>query len=223
MGEVWVLAFDIETTGSRPDNGDIIAIGACVMNSQFEKLSGLFLKGYFPAETVFEKRCKEEFWDKNIATLKHLTYDGPLGREERKKEMICEFQGFRSFWEKKADSEGIKFALCSDNNVFDGGFINDYIWTYTSTNLCLPIPYRASDQKYAPFWETHAQQRGLLMAADPEFKGDWGLTKRIAELYEVPECPVLHDHDPSNDAYTIAFEQQVLLGIRDGRIKRRAQ
>ena len=59
------------------------------------------------------------------------------------------------------------------------------------------------------------------MAVDPSYKNNWGYTKRISELYDVPEQRVNHDHNPANDAYTIAFEQQVLFGIREGRISRK--
>lgn len=221
MPEIWVLAFDIEATGSRSDNGDIIAIGASVVDSAFNELGTMFVKGYFPGETVFEERCKKEFWNDHPDKLISFTYEGTLDRRSKQWDMILQFQAFREKWEKKAVHEGKKLELCSDNNVFDGGFINEYITKYTGPTEYLPIPYTASTKKYAPFWETHAQQRGLLMAVDPDFKEDWGLSKRIAELYDVPKCPVSHDHNPANDARTIAHEQQVLLAIRDGRIKRR--
>jgi hypothetical protein len=50
---------------------------------------------------------------------------------------------------------------------------------------------------------------------------EWGLTNVIASVYEVPTCDVKHDHNPANDAYTIAFDAQVLFGIMDKKIKRR--
>lgn len=221
MTNVWVLAFDIEATGSRPDNGDIIAIGASVVDSVFNELASFFVKGYSPDETIFEERCKTEFWDKHPDKLKTFIYDGDLPRCERQWDMILKFQDFRANWEKKAAHEGKALELCSDNKVFDGGFINEYITKYTRPDAYLPIPYTASTKKYKPFWETHSEQRGLLMAVDPGFKGHRGYSKRIAELYDVPKCPVSHDHNPANDARTIAHEQQVLLAIRDGRIKRR--
>lgn len=216
-----VLAFDIETTGSRPDNGDIIGIGASVVDDDFVQLDALFLGGYFPNETVFEPRCKEEFWDKNTHVLQLLEYKGSLTREQRKQEMTKSFQNFRAKWEQEASRIGAKFEICCDNTAYDAFFINAYICKYTTPEEDLPLPYNASDQRYRPFWETHAQQRGLLMLADPCWDCDWGLQKRIAGIFDVPTCPVNHDHNPSNDAYTIAFEQQVLFAIRDGRIKGR--
>lgn len=107
----------------------------------------------------------------------------------------------------------------TDNNVFDGGLVNELIKKYLDVE---PIPYSASEpQEYKPFWETFSQQKGLLAAVDPSFKSDWGLTDRIFQLYDVQKPSVNHDHNPVNDAYTIAYDQQVLFGIRDGRIRKR--
>jgi len=88
----------------------------------------------------------------------------------------------------------------------------------------MPIPYTASTGEYGSFWETFSQQRGLLMEVDPQFtvNNDWGYSGRIAELYDLPrKATGLVSHHPCDDAYEIAYDQQVLLGIRDGTIKRR--
>ena len=212
-----VLAFDIERSGGT-DKHDTIAIGASIVNDHFVELDSLFLKGYFPSDTVFEQRCWDEFWSKNQDKLEMFAYNGDLCKQEREAEMINSFQAFRLKWETFCKENNCKLELVSDNNVYDGGFINQLIFDYLP--LMLPIPYN-TQQKYKSFWETHSEQRGLLMGIDPEFKHDWGLTKRIGELFNVPTMLKSHDHNPANDAYTIAFEQQVMLGIRDGRISRR--
>jgi hypothetical protein len=59
------------------------------------------------------------------------------------------------------------------------------------------------------------------MIVDPNYKKDWDFTKRINELYETPVIEKKHDHNPANDAYTIGYDQQVLLNIRSGRVKMR--
>ena len=87
----------------------------------------------------------------------------------------------------------------------------------------LPIPFNAIDKKYDSFYETYSEQRGLLMAIDPQFvqENSYGYTRRIEELFDIPKyTKKSHDHNPANDAYTIACEQQVLLGIMNGTIKR---
>ncbi len=199
-----VLAFDIERSGAT-NKYDTIGIGASVVDTNLHELDSLFLPGYFEKDTIFESRCWNEFWSKNLDALNLLKYTGTKNKKERELEMITHFQTFRKKW---PDAE-----LVSDNNVFDGGFINDLIFNYLDDNM--PIPYK--NNQYSSFWETHSQQRGLLMIVDPEYKGDYDFSKRIAKLYNIPDPQKQHDHNPANDAYTIAYDQQILLGIRDGR------
>jgi len=133
--------------------------------------------------------------------------------------MIQEFQSFRARWEKYAKDKQINFLLVSDNNIFDGGFINELIFKHLPTTL--PIPYSASTGNYEAFFETHSVQKGFLMAVDPSYQDNWGLSNRISELFDIPEPDKKHDHNPANDAFSIAFEQQVLFAIQEGSIKRR--
>ena len=132
--------------------------------------------------------------------------------------MIQTFQNFREEWELRAKSFNKKLEIVSDNKIFDGEFINNLIYTYLPTELPFNAHTRpeAKYQDYNSFWETHSEQRGLLMAVDPNFNSDWGLTKRLNELYYIPSPLKLHSHMPDNDAYHIAWEQQVLLGIKSG-------
>jgi len=224
-GDIIVLAFDIERSGGRTCD-DTIAIGASVVGPDLTELDSLFLPGYFGKDqTHWEEACWEEFWSEHLVTLTLLVYNGDLTKAERQREMIKRFQLFRSKWERIAQDKGCKLELVSDNNVFDGGFINQMINEHYPD--ALPIPYTSNvgihgnkSQNYKRFWETHSEQRGLLMAIDPEYKKGGGYARRIEELYQIPPSSRLHDHDPSNDAYTIAREQQILLGIRDGRFSR---
>lgn len=222
MADSLVLAFDIERSGATP-NYDTIGIGASVVNSKFVEFESLFLPGLFSETrkepTIFEERCWDEFWIKEFDKLKELTYTGDLSKKERQKEMIVEFQAFRKKWEKYANENGLEFHLACDNKVYDGGFINDMIFEHLPNTL--PIPYSANTSKYNCFLETHNEQRGLLFAADPSYKKNWGFSQRIVELYDVPEPTRKHDHNPAHDACNIAFEQQVLFAIRDNRIKLR--
>lgn len=222
----YVLAFDIEKSGAT-DQYPIIGIGASVVDENFRELDRLFLPGYFPGKTPFEPRCWDEFWNKdsNKQQLADLEYKGPKSPEERQVDMIKVFQVFRRRWEEQCDKAGIKLELVSDNNVFDGGFINNMIYRHLPKTL--PIPYSAATkqegtQTYSSFWETFSQQRGILMVVDPEFAltKEWGYSNRIKELYDgIPELKINHDHNPANDAYTIACDQQILFGIAQGRFK----
>lgn len=235
------LAFDIERSGAT-DKQDTIAIGASVVNEKLEELDSLFLQGYVPYKgrdsnrltqiirqlltfdkerdyTIFEPRCWDEFWSKHEDKLKQLQYHGERSYISRQEEMIREFQKFRRKWENYASENSIKYYLVSDNKVFDGGFINQMIFRHLPNEM--PIPYRASDGKYSSFCETHSMMRGLLMSADPGYKLEWGFFKRIGEIYYFPESAKKHDHRPDNDAYTIAYEFQILRGIQAGVYRRK--
>lgn len=218
MEETIVLAFDIERTGPKIKH-DTIGIGMSVVNSKFEELDSLFLNSYIEGEVKFNKRCYNEFWSKHLDSLEKMKYSGEKSFQERQKEIITEFQNFRKKWEQYSEDNGLKFELVSDNNVFDGGFINELIYKYLPNDL--PIPYNAGNKQYSCFWETYSQQRSLLFMVDPDFKSNWGFPQRIAEIYELPKPLRLHDHNPVNDAYTIAYDQQVLLGIKNNTIKKK--
>ena len=208
-----IFAFDIERSGATTAY-DTIAIGACVMDSNFNELDRYFCNCYFTKETVFENRCYEQFWSKNLDMLKTFIYYGPNTKKQREKEMIVDFQEFRKKWETFADENKLNFYLVSDNNVYDGGFVNDLICKYTKD---LPIPYTASKQEYESFFETHSMQKGLLLSHG--LNVDWGMSDKIKSLYDVPEYKKFHDHNPANDAYTIAFDMLVLFKIASGEIK----
>ena len=165
--------------------------------------------------TTFEPRCWDEFWSNNLDILSILKYHGPLTKSQRQKEMITQFQEFRANWETWAKENNYEYLLVSDNSVFDGGFVNQMIHEHLPG--AKPIPYSASTGEYSSFGETHSAQRGLLMYVD-QYTKEWGFSERINELFNVPEQNKPHDHNPANDAYTIAFDQQVLFAIQDGKI-----
>lgn len=209
-----VLAFDIERSGAFADN-HTIGIGASVVDSNFKELDRLFLPGYSEKDTNFEKRCWDEFWVKIPDRLKELTYNGPLTYDERQKEMVESFLTFRDKWAKYAVENNVKFELASDNNVYDGGFINQMIFQHTKEH---PIPYLLGS--FSGFWESHSMQRGLLFAVDPTYTKKWGFTEHIRKLYDV-NVESKHTHNPADDAHDIAVDMQILFGIRAGTIKRR--
>lgn len=133
--------------------------------------------------------------------------------------MIEQFQAFRSKWEIWCKENNHQLSLVSDNCVYDGGFINNMIYTHLPNTL--PIPYSASEQKYESFLGTDDILSGILKIVDPLFDKRWGFTKRIEELFVLPTKRVNHDHNPANDAYCIAFDHQVSNGIASGKIKKR--
>lgn len=215
MTDVLVLAFDIERSGCSKEH-DTIGIGASVVDYDMNELDSFFFKCYIPGETRFEKRCLDEFWSKNLDILKELEYHGDKTKKDLEFEMITGFQNFRKKWENYADENKKTLVLTSDNKVYDGGFVNQLIFEHLPGTL--PIPYSAEKQKYSPFYETHSEQKGLLLLIDPKYTKNWGYSEKILNMYDgIPQSKKVHSHNPADDAYTIAFDQQVLFGIREGK------
>lgn len=219
-GKTVVITVDIERSGRKSYTGQIIGMAWCAVNEKLEVLDSGFYGAYFPGETLFGDSCKVEFWDEHPKKLAALKYDGELNQAQRLNEIVTAFQAFRAKWEKLAKEAGFALELVSDNNVYDGGFVNELIMTRTTD---MPIPYRASDGEYSTFWETHSMQRGLLMAAAPEFDGVWGLSEKVQEVYGLPPSPWKHDHNPLNDALSIAYDAHVLLRIRNEKLQPKAR
>lgn len=63
-----VLAFDIERAGGTPEY-DTIAIGASVVDQDFNLLDELFLPCFYDEITRFESVCWEGFWSKNLGNF----------------------------------------------------------------------------------------------------------------------------------------------------------
>jgi hypothetical protein len=209
-----VLGFDIERAGPTDDQ-NTIAIGASVVDENLTQLDSMEECGYFEGTTQFEEKCGK-FWRSNKNALDKLKYTGTSDQYQREAEMVCLFLDFRLKWEKLAEEKGFNLELVSDNNVFDGGFINQMLFEHTDH---LPIPFTVKDKKWGTFWETLSEQRGLLIAVNPDFQKTGGFGARINKLYDVPKSTVKYDHTPANDAFNIARDQQVLLGIRNGVFK----
>jgi hypothetical protein len=130
----YVLAIDIERSGGRSQDRTI-AIGASVVGPDMREKDRLLLRAYRPSTvtepTQFEPQCWQSFWVKNQDVLKQIEYTGTSSVSEREKEMIVALQEFRSKWERKISKlGGPMLMLASDNPVFDGGYLNQLIFTH---------------------------------------------------------------------------------------------
>lgn len=227
MKKTIVLAFDIERTGAKPEN-ETIAIGLSVVDENLRQLDSLLLKGYvqrlvtdedatiYNAPEGFEPRSWVEFWYDKKDYLNQLAVEENVDFHTSQKYMIMGFQEFRKKWELKAENEGFDLEICSDNPVYDCWFINSLICQYLPEYH--PLPYKALSVIYQPIWDTDSMLRGLVAAVDGTFKGPWGLSKHIRKLYNivVPE-KIGYDHLPHHDAYNIACDAQIVLGVREGK------
>jgi hypothetical protein len=217
-----VLAPDIEMSGNNPQEYDLLGLGISIVDGDRKEIEKHFFPCYFPKNTKFEPKCWDEFWSKHPKKLEELIYTGNKKKNDRIKEIIIEFQSIRKKWEDISTELGYDYYLVSDNNVFDGGIINYFIVNYTKD---MPIPYTASKGEYSSFYETSSLLKGFLLSVDSKnsLKKNWGFFKRINELYDIPEKEKQHDHNPANDAYTIAYEFQSILAIAKGISKEKSR
>ena len=242
--EIIALGVDVEASGMRwLDEGHILAIGARVVNSKLETLDKLFIPMYVPLETVEatfkDKRTYNEYWvgQDQLHRLEEFKAEiSPRMKELSKKVPKCDvpgieeraiikFQAFRAKWETKCRENGWELKLVSDNPVFDGAFINFLIQQYIHEKY--PIPYSSSDfqtkdglqQVYMSFDDTGSMKKGVLAVVC----SDTGSTsKKLEDYFDLPTGEdVQHDHNPVNDAYTIARDAQYIYGISKGIYKRK--
>lgn len=228
-------AIDCERSGGRSKD-DTIGWGGSVVGEDGEELDSFFVPGFFPGRTVFEKKCKEEFWDKFPEQLEALRVTGPMAgqpdgddehlRETWEKHVYLVMVAFFRKWELYAKENGFQFILASDNKVFDGGFFNEMVAKFDPERL--PLPYSFGDnQKYKAFLETNSEMRGFLMGIGAEVARRRGESYGdvIARYYDTSsvKCVHNHTHNPAEDAYSIARDAQVMRGIGAGRIKLRKE
>jgi hypothetical protein len=212
-----VLVFDLERAG-RTEKYATLGVGAVVMNDQLKVVDSL-LFGAYDESVQFQPECWDEHWVHHKDALEHLKYKGSAKtQEEREKELTDALWAFREKWDKLSADQGFDLAYFTDNNVYDGGFHNALLASHRPKDW--PLPYNTK-KSYESFWETHSMIRGILFAVDPGFSGEWGLSERLAKVYDFPPCPVKPDHNPVNDATAIAYEAHMLLRVRQGKIKPR--
>lgn len=210
---MFVLAFDVERSGPC-ETHDTIAIGASVLDSDFQEHASLLLEGYIPGETNFDPECWEEFWTNHLDVLENIKYTGDKHKGDREKEMIEAFHAFRQLWEKRAAESGKELVLASDNPVFDGGSINSLMAKYLPEGT-RPIPYTATTpQTYEHLVSVDDVRNGMFMHYEME-------KKMVGTLYDIPPKAKLHTHTPDCDAYSIAHDLLVAYGINNNSIKLR--
>jgi hypothetical protein len=242
--KILTLAYDIERTGA-PDGCRVIAIGASVIDETFTERDTFLAACFKPNEALFEWRCVHEFWlgtqlqelaqrrsnaeiaagtnasDTPMHILEKLAALSP-GNTQDEAERIA-IDGFVAFcikWETKAREENATLMRCSDNAPFDTTWINKLLAKYRPD--ILPLPYEFSTGKYARHYDVHQMQLGFLGRQNAELITKyWGCGNAIEALWEVPPKTKQHTHMPDEDAYTIAFDLQVVVAAARGTLAER--
>lgn len=110
-------------------------------------------------------------------------------------------------------------ATPTDTHAMQCGFLAgiDPQWIMTPT----------SDTKKDSFWmawledmakkqDDLREKQGLAPTPDDDRIQAWSRTKRIEYLYDVKPLEIAHDHNPANDAMTIAWEYVVIWAATKG-------
>ncbi len=165
-------------------------------------------------------------------TSAHL---GPLGAERvellRELEMYKGFVEFRNGWLEAAKRAGVPLKLCTDNGLFDGGWLMALAAGATwclNAHAPLPMPnYAALDndgncRKYLSVHDSCASLKGfvaglhLALDIDPADAHPDALSALRALAPDLPAPAHAHDHSPDNDAYTIAYSYLAREGVARG-------
>lgn len=131
-----------------------------------------------------------------------------------------------------AQSAGVPFKVCTDNALFDGGWLMAIaaIAAQTEDPEISPRPmpnYQSTNdagecQGYLGMYGSWAALKGLLVglhaARDCHYPTDSSEPLEALRLWapSIPACACEHDHMPDNDAYVIAFAHLAVQGIRLG-------
>lgn len=132
------FAFDVEATGQNMYDNAIIELGAVIIDEDYEILEKFRVCLKIPEGKGFEKRCKEDFWDKQGDLLKNILSEAI----DPKKAMLM-FVDFLNKNDKKYEKE---LVLISNNAQYDAGWINYYLSKYTDRQ-CLYYECRYDSEK----------------------------------------------------------------------------
>lgn len=136
----------------------------------------------------------------------------------------------RKEWETIAAASGSMPIIVTDTVSYDCGNIENMMHAYTPENFPLQFSMTETYEKSGlPKYMggpvcTHSMQAGVLMIVDPVWWGrkkarhepkSW--TDRLRTLYGIPKPVISHDHNPENDAYTIACEYADIFRISIGK------
>jgi len=174
------------------------------------------IKTFFDFRRKWEAKAKEDS-AKLILASDNVTYDGYLMNH--------------MMWKYMPDTRPI-FYSALDNKKYSGSAKD----THCMQQMLLAVVDRdwlvAEDKKVFPKWiewlsnradriDAKRKEKGISPIEESERIPFWSFTRRIEYLYEYDPIDVEHDHNPMNDAITIAEEFMVLWAIAQGHLKLR--
>ncbi len=187
---MFVLAIDIETSGSSLRDNGILSIGASLQNLAREELEQFVVNIALVDGRIFEESCKKDFWDKNPKALEFVSQNAINPREAMGQ--------FRDFVDR-IQVQYPNLTVISDNPSFDIAWIDNYLTTYADRK---PLRYSSVDNKYTMIWDSASVQKTWCSIKTHEasvFTPSKDHRKALQLELTVPK-----DHNPLNDARNIA-------------------
>ncbi len=179
----YILACDVETSGSCFRENAILAIGCSLQNMQGEEVKKFFRTLKIPKERGFEEDCLKNFWSKHTMLLKFFEKEA-----DETAEVMHEFVEFM----EKVDQFDSVIIIC-DNPSFDIAWIDYYLSYYTARK---PMRYCSRTNAYRMVWDTTSLHKIWFC-----------LKNKMVDFYNPPKGHVanlglkcIHAHHPLEDA-----------------------
>ncbi len=193
----YVLAFDIEASGSSLTQNGIVSVGSSLQDENSNELKSFQVNLALPENRSYEESCLKNFWLKNLEAYEFVSKNALPP-----KEAMTQFYNYLESIEK----EYPELIIISDNPTFDIAWLNLYLAEYTDR---LPLNYSAK-KEYRMIWDSSAVQKTLLSIKTGDFTSKHGHIKKLGF-----ESKWVHNHNPLNDARRIAdFYNQAMKELK---------
>lgn len=195
-----IFAVDIEHSGFN-----ILSIGAVVVDKFGSIVHEFHATCYNKDTTRFSPRCWSEFWSKQPAALESMS------KCRLKYDSISDL--VRGFYEFYVDVWHDDLTFVSDNPSFDIGEINAELKCLGFKSLLYD-----SNGKYHTIVDVFSLQHGIILSLNDGSCPNWNRSAFIRENYaDVDRYPnPVHDHNPVNDAHSIAIDYLLCLDASSG-------
>lgn len=220
-----VLALDFECLG---DGGpyDLAALGMCHMTSDFRILNRVLIPLYVEGQSVSEKQCFAEFWNKADADGKRPMrealdkhFRSPAATLREAYELgFKQYAEFRAKCERISNENGNTLTLVFNSPVYDAPKLQQLVdrgghGMHAGIGYTISPPHKwcwkASSNDYRAGLADHIRATRLV---PPDVRSDRAV---LQWAYNIPPGPtdenglIAHDHMPQNDAANHAFDYVV--------------
>lgn len=216
---MYYLAFDIETTGRSCTQHRMIAIGACLVDTDTVKVveprDEHTFRALLPVPDVgsshWEQRCYDEFWNDVREECGNRTPLALLAALAEQHGTMQVREAMAAFWQW-ATRMCAKFPdqvqLVTDTVGYDAGWLNYYLAAHLDTeNRHHALEYVTGEYRALRCTTSHY----IGGAGRPLHARSSGAKRQLLQRIGGDDFPrrindSLHNHDPASDAESIALE-----------------